>query len=99
VPQLRRLGAEIELRKESAFISGGRPLQGGWVHATDLRAGTCLIMAGLTAEGCTNITGIEHIERGYEDVIGCFKSIGAKLSMVEMDREEAYPYVSKSALQ
>jgi UDP-N-acetylglucosamine 1-carboxyvinyltransferase len=99
VPQLRRLGAEIELRKESAFISGGRPLQGGWVHATDVRAGTCLIMAGLTAEGRTNITGIEHIERGYEDVIGCFKSIGAKLSMVEMDREEAYRYVSKSALQ
>ncbi|MHA7964830.1 UDP-N-acetylglucosamine 1-carboxyvinyltransferase [Paenibacillus sp. CAU 1782] len=93
VPQLRRLGAEIELRKESVFISGGRPLQGGWVHATDVRAGTCLIMAGLTAEGRTSITGIQHIERGYEDIIGSFKSIGAKLSMVEIDRHEASRHI------
>ncbi|GLX70556.1 UDP-N-acetylglucosamine 1-carboxyvinyltransferase [Paenibacillus glycanilyticus] len=81
VPQLRRLGAEIEIRKESAFIRGGLPLSGGWVHATDVRAGTCLLMAGLAAEGSTYITGIEHIERGYEDVIGTFRSIGAKVSI------------------
>ncbi|HZG56634.1 UDP-N-acetylglucosamine 1-carboxyvinyltransferase [Paenibacillus sp.] len=88
VPQLRRLGAEIELRKESAFIRGGLPLQGGWVHATDVRAGTCLLMAGLAAEGVTRITGVEHIERGYEDVIGSFRSIGAKLSFRDLDAEE-----------
>ncbi|GFZ93137.1 UDP-N-acetylglucosamine 1-carboxyvinyltransferase 2 [Paenibacillus marchantiophytorum] len=88
VAQLRRLGAEIELRKESAFIRGGVPLQGSWVHATDVRAGTCLLLAGLAAEGSTIITGVEHIERGYEDVIGSFKSIGAKLSMREMDAQE-----------
>lgn len=93
VPQLRRLGAEIELRKDSAFIRGGQPLQGGWVHATDVRAGTCLIMAGLTAEGYTNITGVEHIERGYEDVIGSFQAIGAKLSMREMDAQEAFDHL------
>lgn len=88
VPQLRRLGAEIELRQESAFIRGGQPLQGGWVHATDVRAGTCLILAGLAAEGSTCITGVEHIERGYEDVIGSFRSIGAKISMRELDGQE-----------
>jgi UDP-N-acetylglucosamine 1-carboxyvinyltransferase len=88
VPQLRRLGAEIELRKESAFIRGGLPLHGGWVHATDVRAGTCLLLAGLAAEGSTCITGVEHIERGYEDVIGSFRSIGAKLSIREMDAQE-----------
>lgn len=88
VPQLRRLGAEIELRKESAFIRGGLPLQGGWVHATDVRAGTSLLLAGLAAEGNTCITGIEHIERGYEDVIGSFRSIGAKLSIRELDSHE-----------
>ncbi|RUS46449.1 UDP-N-acetylglucosamine 1-carboxyvinyltransferase [Cohnella sp. AR92] len=88
VPQLRRLGAEIELRQESAFIRGGLPLRGGWVHATDVRAGTCLLLAGLTAEGRTRITGVEHIERGYEDVIGSFRSIGAKLSMRELDSRE-----------
>ncbi|MCR2803901.1 UDP-N-acetylglucosamine 1-carboxyvinyltransferase [Paenibacillus soyae] len=88
VPQLRRLGAEIELRKDSAFIRGGLPLQGGWVHATDVRAGISLLLAGLTAEGRTCITGVEHIERGYEDVIGSFRSIGAKLAMREMDAQE-----------
>ncbi|MCI3921011.1 UDP-N-acetylglucosamine 1-carboxyvinyltransferase [Paenibacillus sp. TRM 82003] len=89
VPQLRRLGAEIELRKESAFIRGGLPLKGGWVHATDVRAGTCLLLAGLTAEGSTCITGVEHIERGYEDVVGSFRSLGAKLSLRELDAQEA----------
>lgn len=88
VPQLRRLGAEIELRKDSAFIRGGMPLRGGWVHATDVRAGTCLIMAGLIAEGRTHITGVEHIERGYEDVIGSFRSIGAKIAMREIEPNE-----------
>ncbi|GBG06006.1 UDP-N-acetylglucosamine 1-carboxyvinyltransferase [Paenibacillus agaridevorans] len=89
VPQLRRLGAEIELRKESAYIRGGVQLQGGWVHATDVRAGTSLILAGLTAEGSTYITGVEHLERGYEDVIGSFRSIGAKLDMSEIEAGEA----------
>lgn len=88
VPQLRRLGAEIEVRKDSAFIRGGVPLRGGWAHATDVRAGICLIMAGLTAEGHTQITGVEHIERGYEDVIGSFRSIGASITMREMEQNE-----------
>lgn len=90
VPQLRRLGAEIELKKESAFVRGGLPLKGGWVHAADVRAGICLVLAGLAAEGTTCITGVEHIERGYEDVIGSFRSIGAQLTMRELDdREQA----------
>ncbi|BFT72752.1 UDP-N-acetylglucosamine 1-carboxyvinyltransferase [Paenibacillus sp. P36] len=96
VAQLRRLGAEIELRQESAFITGGRPLQGGWVHATDVRAGTCLLMAGLAAEGYTYITGVEHIERGYEDVIGSFRSIGAKLSMHELSVQEHLDQIRES---
>ncbi|QAY65810.1 UDP-N-acetylglucosamine 1-carboxyvinyltransferase [Paenibacillus protaetiae] len=91
VAQLRRLGAEIELKRESAFIRGGLALYGGWVHATDVRAGICLLMAGLTAEGYTRITGVEHIERGYEDVIGSFRSIGAKVSMHEWDTREQPP--------
>ncbi|MCM3628417.1 UDP-N-acetylglucosamine 1-carboxyvinyltransferase [Paenibacillus glycanilyticus] len=88
VPQLRRLGAEIELRKESAFIRGGLPLQGGWVHATDVRAGTSLLLAGLAAEGNTYMTGVEHIERGYEDVIDSFRAIGAKVSIQEHTGKE-----------
>ncbi|WP_088833139.1 UDP-N-acetylglucosamine 1-carboxyvinyltransferase [Paenibacillus tyrfis] len=88
VPQLRRMGAEIEVRGESAFIQGGRPLVGDWVHATDVRAGTCLVLAGLAAEGCTRITGVEHLERGYEDVIGSFDALGAKLSLHERETEQ-----------
>lgn len=95
VPQLRRLGAEIELKKESAFVRGGIPLKGGWVHAADVRAGICLVLAGLAAEGTTCITGVEHIERGYEDVIGSFRSIGAKLSMQELDSREVYDRFQK----
>ncbi|MCU6707314.1 UDP-N-acetylglucosamine 1-carboxyvinyltransferase [Paenibacillus sp. J5C_2022] len=95
VPQLRRLGAEIELRRESAFVRGGLPLRGGWVHATDVRAGISLIMAGLAAEGITYVTGVEHIERGYEDVIGSYRSIGAKLSICELDAMDVQGRISR----
>lgn len=85
VAQLRRLGADIELRKDSAFIRGGLPMKGGWVHATDVRAGICLLYAGLIAEGTTNITGFQHIERGYEDVVGSLRAIGAKVEVRDED--------------
>jgi UDP-N-acetylglucosamine 1-carboxyvinyltransferase len=88
VQQLNRMGAEIEVRKESAYIRGGRPLQGAWVHATDVRAGTCLILAALAAEGVTRITGVEHIERGYENAIEGFCSLGAKLTLCEEESRE-----------
>ncbi|THF73259.1 UDP-N-acetylglucosamine 1-carboxyvinyltransferase [Cohnella fermenti] len=88
VPQLRRLGADIEIRRESAFIRGGLPLKGDWVHATDVRAGTSLLLAGLAAEGRTRITGVEHLERGYEDVVASFRAIGAQVAMREMDERE-----------
>ncbi|TVY07627.1 UDP-N-acetylglucosamine 1-carboxyvinyltransferase [Paenibacillus cremeus] len=88
VPQLRRMGADIEVRQETAFIRGGRPLTGSWVHATDVRAGTCLVLAGLVAEGATRITGVEHLERGYDDVIGSFRSLGANITLLERDLEQ-----------
>lgn len=83
VPQLRRMGAVIDVRGGSAFIQGGMPLRGSLVHASDVRAGTCLVLAGLAAEGRTVITGIEHIERGYEDVIGLFRQLGAPIVLQE----------------
>ncbi|WP_040949243.1 UDP-N-acetylglucosamine 1-carboxyvinyltransferase [Gorillibacterium massiliense] len=83
VAQLKRMGARIDVRRGSAFIQGGAPLTGAFVHASDVRAGTCLIMAGLVAEGTTKIAGVEHIERGYENVIGLFNQLGAKLTYQE----------------
>jgi UDP-N-acetylglucosamine 1-carboxyvinyltransferase len=77
--QLRKMGAQISLRGGSAFIQGGAPLIGTYVHASDVRAGTCLIIAGLMAEGKTMIAGVEHIERGYDNVMDQFRRLGAKL--------------------
>ncbi|CAG7642927.1 UDP-N-acetylglucosamine 1-carboxyvinyltransferase [Paenibacillus allorhizosphaerae] len=88
VPQLRRMGADVEVRKETAFIRGGRPLVGEWVHATDVRAGFCLVLAGLAAEGVTRITGVEHLERGYDDLIDSFRTLGANLSLMEQETDQ-----------
>jgi UDP-N-acetylglucosamine 1-carboxyvinyltransferase len=90
IPQLRRLGADIEMRGSSAFIKGGRSLAGDWVHATDVRAGTCLVLAGLAAEGSTSITGVEHLERGYENMIGCLRSLGANITLEELSSSSAF---------
>lgn len=89
VAQLRRMGADIDVRGSTAYIRGGAPLFGSWVHATDIRAGTCLLLAGLAAEGTTFLTGIDHIERGYEDAISSFRSLGANLSLEQVDAAHA----------
>ncbi|MDF2714252.1 MAG: UDP-N-acetylglucosamine 1-carboxyvinyltransferase [Paenibacillus sp.] len=89
VAQLRRMGADIDMRGSTAFIRGGAPLKGSWVHATDIRAGTCLLLAGMVAEGPTCITGVEHIERGYEDAIAAFRSIGVHLRLEQVDAAHA----------
>ncbi|RKP58122.1 UDP-N-acetylglucosamine 1-carboxyvinyltransferase [Cohnella endophytica] len=87
VAQLNRMNADIEVRSGVAVIKGGTPLRGAFVHASDVRAGICLLIAGLAAEGATSITGISHIERGYENIVESFRSIGATLDMQEMHEE------------
>lgn len=77
--QLQRMGAEIKVRSGVAMIQGNRPLHGNLVHASDVRAGICLIIAGFCAEGTTSIAGVQHIERGYEDVVGSFQSLGGNI--------------------
>lgn len=84
IDQLRRMGASIEVRGASAFIQGGTPIHGDWVHATDIRAGVCLLIAGLMAEGTTRLTGVEHIERGYADAIQSFCQLGARIQLREI---------------
>lgn len=80
--QLRRMGADITVKNGTARINSFRKLTGTWVHAGDIRAGTALVLAGLIAEGTTRITGIEHIERGYEDIVRDFRRLGADISLV-----------------
>ncbi len=80
--QLMRMGADIHWNNGTAFISGGVPLQGTRVHAGDIRTGTCLVLAGLLAEGKTYITGYEHLERGFANIIGDLSSLGAEIKLI-----------------
>ena len=77
VPELIRMGANIEVSGRKAVISGVNGLKGAPVKATDLRASVSLVLAGLVAEGNTEIDKIHHIDRGYEDIIEKLTSCGA----------------------
>ncbi len=77
--ELRRMGAQIIADQRVALIYGGRPLHGSTVKALDLRAGAALVIAGLTAQEETVITDREVIERGYEDLDGRLKALGADI--------------------
>ncbi|HEY9060899.1 MAG TPA: UDP-N-acetylglucosamine 1-carboxyvinyltransferase [Pseudobacteroides sp.] len=83
VNELKRMGANIKIEGRSAIIEGNPNLLGAQVKATDLRAGAALVLAGLAAEGITEITDIEHIERGYVDIEKKLKSIGANIKKVD----------------
>jgi UDP-N-acetylglucosamine 1-carboxyvinyltransferase len=81
--ELNKLGARIIIEENKAIIPGRKFLVGNWVKATDVRAGICLILAGLTAEGTTYITGVEHVERGYENIVKDFASLGADIMLYD----------------
>ena len=82
VDELRRLGAQVSVDGKIAVIEGVKELVGAPVRATDLRAGAAMIIAGLVARGATQIDEVEHIERGYEDIVDKFRSIGADIRRV-----------------
>lgn len=83
VDELKRMGAQIKLEGRSAVISGGTPLSGAPVTATDLRAGAALIVAGLMAEGDTVLSEVEHVYRGYENIEDKLNALGAQLKMLQ----------------
>ncbi|OEH84713.1 UDP-N-acetylglucosamine 1-carboxyvinyltransferase [Desulfuribacillus stibiiarsenatis] len=80
VEQLLRMGAKINVDLNLAFIRGVERLQGSTVKATDLRAGASLVLAGLVAEGETEIESVYHIDRGYENIEGMFRKLGADIT-------------------
>lgn len=82
VGELQRLGANIKLDGRTAVIEGGAPLSGAQVTASDLRAGAALVLAGLAAEGTTRLCGLEHIERGYDNLAGRLCDLGADITVV-----------------
>ena len=77
--ELKRMGADIKIEGRSAVIEGKSFLTGCPVKASDLRAGAALIIDGLAAEGETEITNIHHIDRGYENIVGKLKNVGANI--------------------
>jgi UDP-N-acetylglucosamine 1-carboxyvinyltransferase len=77
------MGADITVEGNRATINGVERLKGAEVTATDLRAGAALIIAALNAEGETLISGVDKIERGYYDIDGKLRSIGADIELVE----------------
>ena len=83
VPYLNDMGANIEINGRKIFINGPTSFKGTTVKATDLRAGACLVIAGLAAEGETTITNVEYVLRGYENIIEKLTNVGAKLKMEE----------------
>lgn len=86
--ELKRMGADITVDGKVAVIKGVERLTGAVVKATDLRAGAAMVLAGLAAWGTTTVEDIYHIERGYEDIIGKFKALGADIEKVEDNAQE-----------
>jgi UDP-N-acetylglucosamine 1-carboxyvinyltransferase len=82
VDELRRMGADISVDGKVAVVEGTGSLKGAPVKATDLRAGAALIIAGLAAEGVTEIEDIYHVERGYEDIEKKLRALGADIRKV-----------------
>ena len=83
VPFLNEMGADIIIDKRKIYINGPKELIGKEVIATDLRAGACLVLAGLKASGTTIIKDVEHILRGYENIIGKLTNVGADIVLVD----------------
>lgn len=83
VPELVRMGADISVEGNLIITNGPNKLHGTEVVASDLRAGACLVIAGLMAEGTTTIYNVEYILRGYDHIIEKLTALGAEIQMVE----------------
>ena len=83
VGEFNRMGANIKTEGKAAIIPGGKQLQGAQVVATDLRAGAAVVLAGLVAEGTTEVSQIYHIDRGYEDFTEKLKNLDANIMRID----------------
>ncbi len=88
VCELKRMGARIKVEGRSAIIEGCARLTGAKVRATDLRAGAALILAGLCAEGTTEILDVDHVDRGYCNIDDKLRKLGASIKREEDEQEK-----------
>ena len=88
VDELKRMGAKIQVDGRVAVIEGVDHLSGAPIQACDLRAGAALVIAALAAEGETEISQVQYIERGYEDLVGKLRAVGADIQVIEVPDED-----------
>lgn len=88
VDEFRRMGAQIQVDGNLAIIEGVERLTGAQLEACDLRAGAAMLIAALAAHGISEITNVQYIERGYEDVIGKIRALGGSIRSLETPEEE-----------
>ena len=89
VDELKRLGAHIQVDGKVAVVEGVQQLVGAPIQACDLRAGAALVIAGLAAQGPTELSHVQYIERGYEDLVGKLRAVGADISLLDDPDESA----------
>lgn len=88
IPELVRMGADASVEGNMIVLNGPNDLKGAEVVASDLRAGACLVIAGLMAEGTTTIYNVEYILRGYDHIIEKLRAVGADIEMIEEEAEK-----------
>ncbi|SEQ91728.1 UDP-N-acetylglucosamine 1-carboxyvinyltransferase [Piscibacillus halophilus] len=92
VDELRRMNANIKVEGSSAVVTGPTKLEGAKVKASDLRAGASLVVAGLMANGVTEIVGVNHIDRGYASLTEKLKNLGANVWREDLQEDEVKNY-------
>jgi UDP-N-acetylglucosamine 1-carboxyvinyltransferase len=99
VAELNRMGADIRVKGNIAIVQGVPKLSGAPVVATDLRASAALVIAGLAAEGTTIVQGLHHLDRGYENIEGKLKELGAKIERVSYDASDGTEAIANQSVQ
>ncbi|HEY9686455.1 MAG TPA: UDP-N-acetylglucosamine 1-carboxyvinyltransferase [Coleofasciculaceae cyanobacterium] len=87
VGELKRMGADISVERDVAVVTGVEKLSGAEVNAPDLRAGAAMVIAGVQAEGCTEVFNLQHLDRGYEHLVEKMQGIGADITRAPSNRE------------
>ena len=91
VDELKRMGARIQVDDKTAVVEGVEKLTGAPIQAYDLRAGAAMVIAALAAQGESEISNVQYIERGYEDIIGKLRALGADIRAIDEPDESSLP--------
>ena len=96
INEIRRMGANVSIDGRVCVVEGVERLTGAPVRATDLRAGAALIVAGLMADGETEITGVQYIDRGYDHIEGKLRQIGADIHREKAEEVEDFDFFTNT---